>query len=87
MAAITAREFNQYTSKAKEMAGTEPVFITERGVVRYVLMNIDDYHELKGSRRSLADLATDLAVGTSGFDLDDFLPNRSQVSERCVDLT
>jgi hypothetical protein len=55
MAAMTAREFNQYTGKAKLLAREEPVFITERGTIKYVLLNIDEYETLAKPPRTLAD--------------------------------
>jgi hypothetical protein len=52
---MTAREFNQYTGRAKLLAREEPVFITERGTVKYVLLNIKDYAQLARPPRALAD--------------------------------
>ncbi|MDR2672399.1 MAG: type II toxin-antitoxin system Phd/YefM family antitoxin [Coriobacteriales bacterium] len=53
MAAMTAREFNQYTGRAKTLAHEEPVFITERGTVKYVLLNIEEYEALTQPTRTL----------------------------------
>jgi len=47
MTAMTAQDFNRYTGKAKTLAQQEPVFITDRGKIQYVLMSIDDYETLK----------------------------------------
>ena len=47
MAAMTAQEFNRYTGRAKTMAKEEPVFITERGLIQYVLLSIEEYESLK----------------------------------------
>jgi hypothetical protein len=55
---MTAREFNQYTGKAKLLAREEPVFITERGTIKYVLLNIDTYQELAKPKRTLFDSLT-----------------------------
>ena len=52
MAAFSSREFNQYTGRAKTLAKKEPVFITERGTVKYVLLNINDYENLMYPNRS-----------------------------------
>ncbi|MCL2807998.1 MAG: type II toxin-antitoxin system Phd/YefM family antitoxin [Coriobacteriia bacterium] len=87
MAAMTAREFNQYTGQAKILAREEPLFITERGVVQYVLLSIDDYLILKGARRTLADLAMQDAEDCSSCDLDDFIPSRTEWAEREVDFS
>jgi hypothetical protein len=57
MAAMTAREFNQDTARATRLANEEPVFISKRGRLSYVLLTIDDYNELTGRHcdRSILD--------------------------------
>ncbi|MDR1089349.1 MAG: type II toxin-antitoxin system Phd/YefM family antitoxin [Coriobacteriales bacterium] len=55
MTAMTAREFNQHTGKAKYLARDEPVFITERGTIRYVLLNFDEYRGLAKPPKTLSD--------------------------------
>ena len=52
MASMSAREFNQNTSRATRLAQGEPVFVTNRGKIEYVLINIDDYHEIQGIGQS-----------------------------------
>ena len=47
MTAMTSQEFNRYTGRAKTLAQEEPVFITDRGRIQYVLMSIDDYQALR----------------------------------------
>jgi len=86
MAAMTSREFNQYTGEAKNLAREEPLFITERGVVQYVLLSIEDYRLLKGSRRTLVDLSMCQDVKNSNYDFEDFIPKRSDWAEREVNL-
>ena len=86
MAAMTAREFNQYTGQAKTLAREEPLFVTERGVVQYVLLSIDDYLELKGTRRTLADIAMMEDQEAFAYSLEDFIPVRSDWTEREVDF-
>lgn len=49
MAAMTAQEFNRYTGRAKIIAQDEPVFITDRGTIQYVLLNIEAYESLMAS--------------------------------------
>jgi hypothetical protein len=81
---MTAREFNQYTGKAKLLAREEPVFISERGTVRYVLLNIDDYQTLaeQEPKKTLADLfATSESDCNSSLDFDQYLPERT-IDER-----
>ncbi|MDR2586751.1 MAG: type II toxin-antitoxin system Phd/YefM family antitoxin [Coriobacteriales bacterium] len=55
MLVMSAREFNQNTSKAKLLAREEPVFVTNRGSIQYVLLNIDEYQSLAKPPRTLAD--------------------------------
>ena len=47
MISMSAREFNQNASKATRLAKQEPVFVTNRGKIEYVLINIADYYELQ----------------------------------------
>ena len=67
MTTISARDFNQQVSKARKAASEEPVFITERGEPKHVLLSIEAYEALTGSQRNIADLLaldveTDLEV-------------------------
>jgi len=52
---LSSREFNQDTSRAKQAASKGPVFITDRGRPAHVLLTIEDYQELSGSRTSIVD--------------------------------
>jgi hypothetical protein len=87
MTAMTAREFNQYTGKAKLLAREGPLFITERGTIRYVLLNIDDYQILaeQDPKKTLADC---FAMNENDFDtnldFDQYLPKRT-IDERQLD--
>ena len=56
MTTITARDFNQQVSKARQAALEEPVFITERGRPRHVLLSIEAYEALLGGQMSIVDL-------------------------------
>lgn len=53
---ITARDFNQQVSRARRVATDGPVFITERGWPRHVLMSIEAYKVLLGDQMSIVDL-------------------------------
>jgi len=53
--ALTSREFNQDTGRAKRAAEKGPVFITDRGRPAHVLLSIDEYRRLVGSGRKIAD--------------------------------
>lgn len=65
---LSSREFNQAASEAKRAANNGPVFITDRGRPAHVLMSIELYQRLTGSRQKIADL---LAMpGIENVDLD-----------------
>jgi hypothetical protein len=53
---LSSREFNQAVSEAKKAACQGPVFITDRGRPAHVLMSMDFYQRLTGSRPKIADL-------------------------------
>ena len=53
---LSSREFNQAASEAKRAANNGPVFITDRGRPAHVLMSIELYQRLTGSRQKIADL-------------------------------
>lgn len=53
---LSSREFNQGASEAKRAANKGPVFITDRGRPAYVLMSIELYQRITGSRQKIADL-------------------------------
>lgn len=54
--ALTSREFNQDTGRAKKAAEKGPVFITDRGRPAHVLLSIAEYRRLTGSGQKIADL-------------------------------
>lgn len=56
MTTFSAREFNQQVSKARKAALEEPVFITERGQARHVLLSIEAYQALTGQHGRITDL-------------------------------
>ncbi|MBX3485501.1 type II toxin-antitoxin system Phd/YefM family antitoxin [Phenylobacterium sp.] len=53
--AFSSRDFNQDTAAAKRAAKDGPVFITDRGEAAYVLLTIEAYRRLTGSK-TLGDL-------------------------------
>ncbi|MCL1798461.1 MAG: type II toxin-antitoxin system Phd/YefM family antitoxin [Eggerthellaceae bacterium] len=87
MAAMTAREFNQHTGRAKLLARQEPLFITERGRTEYVLLSIDEYNEIKDSGKTLADLVPADEGRHYALDFDRFIPGRDEWIEREVGLS
>ncbi|TSA81442.1 type II toxin-antitoxin system Phd/YefM family antitoxin [Deinococcus detaillensis] len=56
MTRMSAREFNQQVSRARQAALEDPVFITERGQPKHVLLSIEAYEALTGNHRPIADL-------------------------------
>jgi prevent-host-death family protein len=53
---LSSREFNQDTSGAKRAAKDGPVFITDRGRPAHVLLTIEDYRRLSGSKATIVDM-------------------------------
>jgi PHD/YefM family antitoxin component YafN of YafNO toxin-antitoxin module len=65
---FTSRQFNQDPSSVKRAAKNGPVKITERGVVAFMMMNIDDYLEITGKTNTILDLVS--APNTQDIQLD-----------------
>ncbi|MGR4862784.1 type II toxin-antitoxin system Phd/YefM family antitoxin [Caulobacter sp. LARHSG274] len=78
---LSSRQFNQDASGAKKAAANGPVFITDRGQPRHVLLSIEDYRRLTGARRSIVD-----ALAMSGEEIIEFEPPRADIVKRPVDL-
>jgi prevent-host-death family protein len=65
---LSSREFNQDTSRAKKAASHGPVFITDRGRPAHVLLSIEEYHRITGTRRNIV---VSLAMpGLSDIDIE-----------------
>lgn len=78
---LSSREFNQAASEAKRAANNGPVFITDRGRPAHVLMSIELYQQLTGSRQKIADL-----LAMPGID-GDFEILRSRDLAHAADLS
>lgn len=78
---ISSREFNRDTSNAKRAAAHGPVFITDRGRPAHVLLSIEDYEILVGTRKNLAELLADPAAAKVAF-----RPGTSRIDFRPADL-
>lgn len=78
---LSSREFNQDASGAKKAAANGPVFITDRGQPRHVLLSIEEYHRLTQGRRSIID-----ALAMPGDDDIEFEPPRIDIGLRPVDF-
>jgi len=79
---LTSREFNQDTGRAKRAAKKGPVFITDRGQPRHVLLSIDEYEKLAGNKKSILDMLAMPEVAEI-----DFEPPRLTRLFRPVDLS
>jgi prevent-host-death family protein len=80
---ISSREFNQAASRAKQAAKKGPVFITDRGRPSFVLLNIDEYHQLSNEGKSIVELLR-MPDDTPKFDFD---PPRIGYIAKEVDLS
>ena len=78
---LSSREFNQDASGAKKAATQGPVFITDRGQPRHVLLSMEHYLRLTGARRSIAD-----ALAMPGGEAIAFEPPRATIGSRAADL-
>ena len=79
---VSSREFNQAASEVKRAASRGPVFITDRGRPAHVLMSIELYQRLAGSRLKIADLLAMQGLDDNGFNI-----SRSRELARSVDLS
>ena len=79
---VSSREFNQAASGVKRAASKGPVFITDRGRPAHVLMSIELYQRLAGSRLKIADLLAMKGLEDSNFDIA-----RSREFARSADLS
>lgn len=81
MTIISAREFNQDVSAAKRAATQSRVYITDRGRTSHVLLTVEDYQQLAGGRRSLAE-----ALSLDSPDTSDFEPARLNFTSHIPEL-
>jgi len=56
MGTLSSREFNQDVGRAKRLARTEPVFVTDRGKPTHVLMSFEAFRQITGQTQSIVDL-------------------------------
>ncbi len=78
---LSSREFNQDTSRAKKASLGGPVFITDRGKPAHVLLSIEAYQRLSGTRRSIVD-----ALSMPGLSTIEVEFPRSRELSRVADL-
>ena len=79
---FSSREFNQDTSRAKKAAQSGPVFITDRGKPAHVLLTIEEYRNISGTRLSIVEL-----LGLPGVEDIDFEAPRLGDIQRPADLS
>lgn len=65
---ISSREFNQDTSAAKRASLEGPVFITDRGHTKHVLLTIENYEKLTGKEKNIIELVGMAEVADIPFD-------------------
>lgn len=70
MTTINSRTFNQDASGAKRASLDGPVFITDRGKPAHVLLSIEAYRRLTGTKESILDLLADPAAADVSFETD-----------------
>ena len=78
---LSSRAFNQDAGGAKKAAAKGPVFITDRGLPRHVLLSIEDYQRLTGGGRSALD-----ALAMRGEAFVEFEPPRAVIGLRPADF-
>ena len=66
---IPSRVFNQNVTEAKKSALQQPVFITDRGNITHVLLNIDAYKKITQEIDNITDL---LAMPEANTDAVEF---------------
>ena len=79
---FSSREVNQDLGRAKKAARHGPVIITDRGRPAHVLLSIEEYRRLTGSRRSLVE-----ALSMPGLGEIEFEPPRANIKSRVPDLS
>jgi prevent-host-death family protein len=79
---MSSREFNQDLSRAKKAAKDGPVVITDRGKPAHVLLSIEDYRRLAGSRRKITDI-----LAMPGAEDIEFDPPRANIIIRPPDFS
>lgn len=80
---LSSREFNQDASRAKKIAQSGPVFITDRGRPAHVLLTIEEYQRITDKQASIVEL---LAMPNAA-DIDFEAPRLSSKLYRPADLS
>ncbi len=75
---ITSQDFNRHISQAQRNCETEPVFITNRGRLAYVLLNYEEYRRLSNNESIAEALSAPAEMG----DMIDLEFERSHIEPR-----
>lgn len=65
---FTSREFSRNVARAKKATRAGPVFITERGRPAHVLLAVEDFRQLSGTRRNLVEALSMPELAETDFD-------------------
>lgn len=79
---LSSRELNQDLGRAKRAALQGPVVITDRGRPAHVLLTFEQYQQLTGRQRSLAE-----ALAMPGLSDIPFDPAPAPIASRVPDLS
>lgn len=79
---LSSRELNQDLGRAKRAALQGPVVITDRGRPAHVLLTFEQYQQLTGRQRSLAE-----ALAMPGLSDIPFDPPPAPIASRVPDLS
>jgi PHD/YefM family antitoxin component YafN of YafNO toxin-antitoxin module len=66
---FSAREFNQQLGKAKKLAHSGPVFVTDRGRQTHVLLDVDEYRKITHTGKSIGELLSCPEAAEIDFEL------------------
>ncbi len=72
MTILTQQEFDQDPERVLKATADGPVFITDHGEPKHVMLSIDEYQRIKSGRISLAEALS--MPGLSDIELDWSLP-------------
>ncbi|MDR1063962.1 MAG: type II toxin-antitoxin system Phd/YefM family antitoxin [Azoarcus sp.] len=74
---FSSREFNNKVGEAKRAALDGPVFITDHGEPKHVLLTFEDFKAMNGKRHSIVDtiMAMPLIEGLAEVEFDTHIPS------------
>ena len=78
---VSSRDFNHDLSKIKRDAKNGPVFITDRGKPRHVLLSIEDYEQLIDKKENIVDLLAMPSADAIDFDIQNISSNLFNIKD------